>query len=62
MKANMAPDDRVLTLQEIQEIERRSDLDYLDMRQGRAEVRRMRRAVKDRELLLGHIRASKLCA
>jgi hypothetical protein len=58
--SSAVPDGRVLTRQEIEEIERRSDLDFLDIQQKRADRVRLRRAVKDRELLLGHIRAMKL--
>lgn len=50
--------DRLLTSAEFQEIETRADLDFIDRR--RMTMGRMHRALKDREMLLGHIHASKI--
>jgi hypothetical protein len=47
--------DRVLTEQELDAIDMRADIDFLDKHRLRAG--RIERAVKDREMLLGHIRA-----
>lgn len=48
-------DRRLLTKAELEEIETRSDLDYINRR--RLYPSQMRRALRDRELLLAHIRA-----
>ena len=48
-------DDRILTPQEIDSIDLRADIDYLQRKKLPRE--RMVRAMKDRQMLLGHIRA-----
>jgi len=48
--------DRVLTEQEIDAIDMRADIDFLDKRRGLTAAR-LERAAKDREMLLGHLRA-----